>query len=598
MATKKPAINYTNRDFQSIRADLESYVRRYYPDNYRDFTEASFGAMMLDTVAYVGDMLSYYTDYQANESFLDTAIEYGNVLKLSRQMGYKYSPYPSSFGVCNFYISVPAEAGSQAPDESYMPILRKGSTFLSTGGSVFSLLEDVNFAVIDNPIVVANQDPNTGNPSTYAVRAAGQVVSGELAVQEVSVGAYTPFLKLSLIGENISEIVSVFDDKGNQYFEVDYLSQDVLYVPVVNRNSDNSTVPYILKPVSVSRRFRVDSTPDGLYLQFGQGSEETPVEVKDPSEVIMQLHGKDYVSDASFDPSILNKTDHLGVSPSNTTLTIIYRINTSENVNAASQTITRVGTVDFTFPADQEGLLDDTKILDVTTSLAVLNEDPISGDVSIISIDEIKERARSNFASQYRAVTKQDYVGIAYNMPSKYGKFKRVTIEMDNDSYNQRNLNYYVIAENTAGNLQVANDTLKNNLKTWVNQYKMMNDTIDVLDAKICNIGIKYKIVPFPGTNKYDLLVEANDILRTAFTKEYYIGEPVVITDIYQVLKSVPNLLDVIHVELEIKNGTNYADSPISIDEALSSDGRFLFPPSDTIFEIKYPDLDIGGTVQ
>ena len=598
MATKKPAINYTNRDFQSIRADLESYVRRYYPDNYRDFTEASFGAMMLDTVAYVGDMLSFYTDYQANESFLDTAIEYDNVLKLSRQMGYKYRPYPSSFGVCNFYISVPAEVGSQAPDQNYMPILRKGSTFLSTGGSVFSLLEDVNFALSDNPIVVANQDADTGNPSTYAIRAAGQVVSGELAVQEVQIGPYTPFLRISLVGDNISEVVSVFDDKGNQYFEVDYLSQDVLYVPVVNRNSHNNTVPYILKPVSVSRRFRVDSTPDGLYLQFGQGSEETPVEVKDPSEVIMQLHGKDYVSDTSFDPSILNQTDHLGVSPSDTTLTIIYRVNTNENVNAASQTITRVGTTDFTFPADQQNLLDDTKVNDVTTSLAVLNEDPITGDVGIISIDEIKERARSNFASQYRAVTKQDYVGIAYNMPSKYGKLKRVALELDTDSYNQRNLNYYIIAEDSDGNLTIANNTLKNNLKTWVNQYKMINDTIDVLDAKICNIGIEYKIVPFPGTNKYDLLVEANETLRAAFTKEYYIGEPIVITDIYQVLKSVPNLLDVVDVKLKIKTGANYADSPISIGEALSADGRFLFPPSDTIFEIKYPDSDIGGTIQ
>ena len=598
MATKKPAINYTNRDFQSIRADLESYVRRYYPDNYRDFTEASFGAMMLDTVAYVGDMLSFYTDYQANESFLDTAIEYDNVLKLSRQMGYRYSPYPSSFGVCDFYITVPVEAGSQSPDENYMPILRKGSTFLSSGGSVFSLLEDVNFALSENPIVVANQDVDTGNPSTYAVRAAGQVVSGELAVQEVQVSSYTPFLRIGLVGENISEVVSVFDDKGNQYFEVDYLSQDVLYVSVINRNSNNSTVPYILKPVSVSRRFRVDSTPDGLYLQFGQGSEETPVEVKDPSEVILQLHGKDHVSDTSFDPSILNQTDNLGVAPSNTTLTIIYRINREENVNAAAQTITRIGTVDFSFLADQQGQLSETKIDDVTTSLAVLNEDPIIGDVGVISTDEIKERARANFASQYRAVTKQDYIGIAYNMPSKYGKFKRVALELDSDSYNQRNLNYYVISEDIDGFLATSNNTLKNNLKTWINQYKMINDTIDVLDAKICNVGIEYKIVPFPGTNKYDLLVEANTTLRDAFTKDFYIGEPIIVTDIYQILKSVPNLLDVVDVQLTVKSGANYADSPISIGDALSADGRFLFPPSDTIFEFKYPDLDIGGTIQ
>jgi hypothetical protein len=233
----------------------------------------------------------------------------------------------------------------------------------------------------------------------------------------------------------------------------------------------------------------------------------------------------------------------------------------------------------------------------VIDSLAVNNDDPIVGDVGIISTREIKERAASHFASQYRAVTKQDYVGLVYNMPSKYGKFKRVTIELDTDSYNQRNLNYYVISEDNDGYLIKSNDTLKSNLKTWVNQYKMINDTIDVLDAKICNVGIKYKIVPFPGANKYDLLVEANSLLRSAFDKEFYIGEPIVITDIYQVLKSVPDLLDVVDVKLEVKIGDTYADSPISIEDAMSADGRFLFPPTDTIFEVKYPDSDVGGTV-
>jgi hypothetical protein len=597
MAPKKPSINYTNRDFNSIREDLESYVKRYYPDNYRDFTEASFGSMMLDTVAYVGDMLSFYTDYQANESFLDTAIEFDNVLKLSRQMGYKYKPYPSSFGVCTFYITVPAESNSQAPDQKYMPVLKKGSTFLSDSNTVFSLLEDVDFSLSKNPVVVANQNPNTGNPSSYAVKTTGQVVSGELAIQEIAIGEYTPFLNLSLAGDNISEIVTVFDDNGNQYFEVDYLSQDVLYVPIMNRNTDKSTVPYILKPISIARRFRVDSTPDGLFLQFGQGSEETPVEVKDPSEVVLQMHAKDYVTDTSFDPSILNQTDKLGVAPSNTTLTIIYRINTNENVNTASNTINEIGTVDLSFPAEHQGVLDESKISSVENSLAVSNEDPIVGDVGIISIDEIKERAMSNFASQYRAVTKQDYIGLAYNMPSKYGKVKRVSLELDTDSYNQRNINYYVIAEDEEGDLTNANDTIKSNLKTWINQYKMVNDTIDILDAKICNIGIEFKIVPFPGANKYDLLVEANTELRDAFDKTFFIGEPIIITDIYQILKSVPDIMDVTDVQLKVKTGSLYADSPLSIEDALSADGRFLFPPTDTIFEVKYPDSDIGGSI-
>ena len=591
----KPSINYTSRDFNSIREDLEAYVKRYYPDNYKDFTEASFGSLMLDTVSYVGDILSFYVDYQTNESFLETAMEFKNVLKLSSELGYKYSPYPSSFGICNFYITVPTQGGFPGPDDDYKPILKKGSTFYSTADTIFTLLEDVDFSKSTNPIVLAEQNSETGAPLSYAIRSAGQVVSGELAIQEVSIGDFEKFLRVRLNGRNISEIVSVFDDNGNQFFEVDYLTQNIVHVPVLNKGDNSSTVPYIMKPVAVSRRYMVDSTPTGVFLQFGYGSEEAPISLKDPSEVILQLHGKDYITDTSFDPSILNETDKLGVVPANTILTIIYRINTNENVNTPSNAITRVGTTDFQFNAP-EGL-QETKKSSVINSLSVLNEDPIIGDVTLVSADEIKERARGNFAAQYRAVTKQDYISMAYNMPSKYGKFKRCAIELDSDSYNQRNLNIYVLSENTDGNLIISNDTLKSNLKTWLNQYKMINDTVDILNAKIANIGIEFKALAFSGVNKYDLLNEAVTVLRNVFDKTFYIGEPLLITDVYQTLKSVPDLMDVIDVDIVVKNGAEYADSPISIEEVLSADGRYVIPPPDTIFEIKFPNSDIVGTI-
>ena len=592
----KPAINYTSRDFTSIRADLESYVKRYYPDTYRDFTEASFGSLMLDTISYVGDMLSFYVDYQANESYLDTAIEFDNILKLSRELGYKYAPYPSSFGVCSFFVTVPVGADGPSPDNDYLPILRKGSTFISDSNSIFTLLEDVDFSRTSNPIVVAAQDSNSGAPLSYAIKAAGQVISGEIAVQEVSIGEYEKFLKIAVAGDNISEIITVFDDKGNQYYEVDYLSQDIIHVSVANKGSDKQKTPNILKPVSVSRRFVVETSPDGIFLQFGQGSEETPIEVKDPSEVILQLHGKDYTSDTSFDPSILNKTDKLGVVPSDTMLTILYRVNTNENANSAANTITGIGTVNFEFTSPED--LDDIKMGNVQDSIAVLNEEPIVGDVSLMSGDELKQRAAGNFSAQYRAVTKQDYISMAYNMPSKYGKLKRISIELDSDSYNQRNLNFYVISEDEDGLLVQTNSALKSNLKTWTNNYKMINDTIDVLDAKIINIGIEFDAITFPGINKFDLLNECNRALRTSFDKTYDIGEPLLVTDIYQILKSVPDLLDVVKAKIVIKSGGGYADSPISIEESLSADGRFVLPPSDAIFEIKYPDSDIIGTIR
>jgi len=595
MPQKKPAINYTSRDFSSIRSDLESYVKRYYPDNFKDFTEASFGSLMLDTVSYVGDILSFYVDYQANESYLATANEFQNILKLSSELGYKYKPYPSSYGVCNFYITIPAQANFPAPDDSYKPVLKKGSTFYSVSNTIFTLLEDVDFSKSTNPIVLAEQDDDTGAPLSYAIRGPGQVVSGESAVQQVTIGEFQRFLRIAINGQHISEIISVFDDNGNQYFEVDYLTQNVIHVPVLNRKSDSGTVPYILKPVSVSRRFMVDSTPSGVYLQFGYGSQETPVALQDPSDVVLQLHGKDYTSDTSFDPSILNETDKLGVVPENTILTIVYRVNTNENANSAANTVTKVGTANFQFAAQET--LTSAKKDSVINSLSVLNEEPIVGDVTIVTPQEIKHRAMGNFAAQYRAVTKQDYTSMAYNMPSKYGKFKRCAIELDSDSYNQRNLNLYVISENTDGKLTASNTTLKGNLKTWINHYKMINDTIDILDAKIANIGIDFKALAFPGVNKYDILVESISILQSVFDKTFYIGEPLLVTDIYQTLKSVPDLMDVLDVDVVIKTGAQYADSPMRIEDVISSDGRYIAAPSNTVFEIKYPDSDIVGTI-
>ena len=116
--SKKVPIKYTARDFGSIRSDLVDYAKRYYPDSFKDFSDASFGAMMVDTVAYVGDVLSFYLDYAVNESFLDTAVEFDNVVKLSRQLGYKFRGKPSTFGILTLYVLCPANVTGLGPDTS------------------------------------------------------------------------------------------------------------------------------------------------------------------------------------------------------------------------------------------------------------------------------------------------------------------------------------------------------------------------------------------------------------------------------------------------------------------------------------------------
>ena len=193
MARKNVPIKYLSRDFEDIKSDLIDYAKRYYPETFSDFNEASFGALLLDTVAYVGDILSYYVDYQANESFLDTAIEYDNIIKLATQKGYKHKASYSSHGVVDLYAVIPASLSGLGPDSDYLPIVRKGSTFLSQTGVSFILNEDVDFAAENNEVVVGEVDTNTSAPTSYVVKTSGQIISGRYVRRTISIGEYQKF---------------------------------------------------------------------------------------------------------------------------------------------------------------------------------------------------------------------------------------------------------------------------------------------------------------------------------------------------------------------------------------------------------------------
>jgi hypothetical protein len=271
MPARKTPIKYTSREFDTIKNDLIEHAKRYYPDTFRDFNEASFGALMLDTVAYVGDILSFYLDYQVNESFLDSAIEYDNVVRLARQMGYKFQSNPSSYGSVAIYVIVPASTSGLGPDTSYMPVLKKGTQLSSTGGNTFMLEEEVRFDDPSNEIVAARTDTSTGLPTHYAIRSYGRIVSGIFSVDNIGVGGFERFKRIKLNSQNVSEVMSVVDSEGNEYLEVEHLSQNTVYKEIVNKGDNKETVPSILRPLIAPRRFVVEKERGSVFLQFGYG---------------------------------------------------------------------------------------------------------------------------------------------------------------------------------------------------------------------------------------------------------------------------------------------------------------------------------------
>jgi hypothetical protein len=598
MTDKKPAINYTSRDFASIKTDLVNYARRYYPETFRDFSVNSFGSLMLDTVSYIGDILSFYLDYQVNESFLTTASEYDNILKISRQLGLKADLAPASYGDLTFFVLIPASA-TGAPNYDYAPVLKAGSKFSTSNGKLYTLLEDVNFKDIDqNEIVVGEVDTSTSVPTSYAIRARGQAISGELKVLEQQIGAYQRFRTLSVIDDNITEIVSVSDSEGNAYFEVDYLTQNTVYITIQNNGADKETVPNIIKPVSVPRRYTVIKERGTVTLQFGFGTNENESETIDPANVLVNQHGKNYISDDSFDPAVLIKTDALGVVPSNTILRVIYRVNTVENTNTAVGTVTQVKDPIIDFFGELE--LDSTLVAATRNSLEVINERAFVGSNPLPTSEELRERAFGVYSMQNRIVTKQDLITAAYNMPKRFGSIAKAMAYQDTESFNQRNINLYVMGTGADGKYQVANSVLKNNLKTHITRYKMINDTIDILDAKIINLVLNYRIIALPDVDQFKALDTSKQDLVRYFQnrRNYEIGEEFLLTDILNVLKNSPLVLDVISVSANAKTGPAYADTNFNVANHISSDGRKINCPIDSIFELKFPNTDIVGTIQ
>ena len=303
---KNIAIDYTARDFDSIRSRLIDHAKKYYPETFQDFSEGSFGSILVDMVAYVGDQLSLYLDHSVNETFLPTANQYENVVKMGHQMGYKFDPTPAASGFVTLYLTLPVDSTGQLPDLRYAPILKAGTTFSAANSAQFTLTTDVDFGNrSETAYIVVQENDTTGQPEIFGAEAHGLVVSGRTMVDNFKVESHQPFLALELAEENVSEIISVTDSEGREYYEVEYLTQNIIYREASNGNhKTKNSVPMVLRPVAVPRRFILERTGINCSIRFGYGSESESVaeSVLDPTNVILKQHARRYISDFSFDP--------------------------------------------------------------------------------------------------------------------------------------------------------------------------------------------------------------------------------------------------------------------------------------------------------
>lgn len=596
---KNIPISYTSRDFDSIKKDLIEHAKRYYPDVYKDFSNASFGSFLMDIVAYVGDVVSFYADFQANESFMETSIQPANVIRHAKTLGYEFESSKAAFGIVSLFIVVPSNSDGSAPDFSYIPILKKGAIFTSTAGISYTLLSDVDFSMASNDIVAAKFDSNSGNTTFYAVRAHGQVKSGtkRFVTVDLTNEEYNRFRRVFLGNNTITDVESCIDSEGNEWYEVEHLTQEVVYKETTNKNAKNDGVQSILKPIIASRRFKIDRDDTGVYAQFGFGNEQDDqlTGIVDPSRVSLNIHGRRNITKTSFDPSELLSTNKLGFAPHGKRLEFTVNFNNVQIASTPAGTLTTVSSKDFVF--ENYSSLNVASAESVIASLEVGNEEPIIGGGTAITSEEIKMRALANYARQSRAVTAQDYESLIYQMPGNYGTIKRCSVVGDPHSSNKR-VSIYVVSEDPSRFMVKTNDVVKNNIKSWISKFRPMNDVVEIIDAKVVNFGIEFHAISSPNEEQSLVLARVVDEIKKHFEDSMDIGEPIYISAIWSLINKVHGVVDLKKLRVFNKARNRYSANAIDFDQIMSRDGTFIKTPKNVIMELKYPNLDIKGVIK
>ena len=634
-------VRYLGRDFTSIRQNLIEFAKSYFPNTYNDFNESSPGMMFIEMAAYVGDVMNYYVDNQFRESLLHAAEEKKNIYKIAQSLGYKPKVSHPSTAICEFSVEVPSTTTDDTnyrPDLDYAPILDGNSLFGASNGSEFRLMDDINFAVsssLDRMDVTISKFADNA-PTHYTLTKKGQVESGKRFSETFTFGSAEKFNTVVLSNSKVIEIVSITDSDGNKWYEVPFLAQDTIYESVAN-TSDNdpelasysNDTPYLLKLIKSSRRFTTYIRSDGkTELRFGAGVSDNPDEeiIPNPDNVGSSIATGLSKLDTSYDPSNFLKTRAFGLSPSNTTLTVIYTFGGSVTENVLSGEINAKRIVDFTL--DETGLTV-SKVNDMKNSLSIGNVDPATGGSDGETDSEIKENALSYFNTQNRAVTKEDYITRVYSLPQKFGNISKAYIVQDESLSNRQvisddgvstsnevnkipnplAMNLYMLGYDRNQNLVRLNQAVKENVKTYLSQYRLMTDAINIRDGYMINIGVKFAIISQRGFNKNEVLFNCVETIKNHFNiNKWQFNQPIVTSDIAYKISLVDGVASVVPpVEdnpqkqlVLIENKWRFSEgySGYVYDLQTATKDGIIYPSLDpSIFEVKFPNSDIQGRV-
>lgn len=600
--------SYLNKDFDAFRAELTQYGQIYFKDKINDFTENGLAGLFIEMAAYIGDNMSFYLDHQFNELDIVTAVESSNIERLVRGAGVQIQGAAPSTVDISFYLEAPAQLmnNEYVPKLSSLPIIRAGTILSANTGVKFELYDDLNFGKKDsagNFIATYStmKSDGSGNPTSFALKLVGRCTSGISMSESFTIpDTFSPFRTIKLSGKNISEITSIRDSQGRDYYEVSSLTQDTVFKRISNTGYDSDLVSENIEMIPAPYRFvKTTSRRTGsTTIRFGGGSAEGTDDdaLPDPSDIALPLYGKKKAfSRFTLDPNKLLLTRTLGIAPRNTTLSVRYRSGGGLSHNVSAGAIKTVSILKTKFASTTSS----STIASVRGSVEANNENSAKGGEAAMTLNELKSAALAFRNSQSRIVTKADLVARIYTMPVNFGRVFRVGVR-DNPN-NPLTSVVAIISRNSSGKLIVSPDSLKENLREYLNQYRLISDAIDIVDAMVLNIGITYSVVVDSLSNKTLTIQSINSSIKKYMSLDnFQIDQPIVTADLVNIILNQQGVISLVSFDVTNLSGTvnerSYSNESFSI--ASHTDRGIIVPPPGSIFELKYPDDDVNGSAR
>ena len=608
-------IKYLNRDFSNIRANLVEFSQTYFPNTYNDFSPASPGMMFMEQAAYVSDVMSFYLDNQLQETFTQFARQTNNLYELAYMFGYKPKTTTAAQVDIDLYQQLPSKlvGGNYVPDFDYALTFGENTLITSTENSsmTFLIQDQCNFAFSSSldPTEITIYQASGQIPEFFLLKKTRKAISATIKTQTFTFGSPTPFQTIEIEGSNILKVLDITDSNNDKWNEVDYLGQEMVFDSIKNTNpndpnnvADAGEVPYLLQLKKVQRRFATRFTSaTNLQIQFGAGNPNDTDELitPNPNNVGIGLPFEQDKLTTAFSPTNFLFTNTYGIAPSNTNLTVRYLTGGGVSSNVPLGVLTQVSGDNVKF--NNIGLIGSTANI-IFSSIAAANPKAADGGAAGDTDEEIRQNTISTISAQQRTVTLDDYKVRAMSMPSDFGTVAKLYLEkptLDNQTSTVETLCMYILSQNSAGHLSQPTEALKKNLRTYLSQYKMIGDSIEIKNAYVINIGIDFEIIVLPNFINSQVILSCIQSLQEYFNlNNWQINEPIMINDLFVRLDKIEGVQTVKNIEFSNKTGTAQGYSQYAYDIEGATLNKVIYPSLDpSIFEIRFPNRDIKGRV-